>query len=390
MTLDEFLQLRNTQLTTVVENMKKTVGLLPDDLLLAVGSIVEGQGNSRSDLDLLLVTPREFGSHASFVAGRCIVDVRVLKVEELDKLLAVFENWSESPWQVTQAAPFTYDERILLHRLHHGLVLHRGENEQVAARIPSLLNLARLKLHVARQLARTIQVDMAGYRETQDYRSLVFAAQEVLGHAVDALLAGHRLTNPLPKWRSRLLESLPPDWEICLGHRPTGLSAAELFWRLHRAPLRAGRESSLKHALRITTFARAVFHWAETTLVGAGVKLRTKTWPRTGRKSREAPLPYLDFDVDFFLTNGHVTVARLNEFSGTLKMSATEFAMALLFDGTTTPSDAERFIYGSRETKKRPRIDNLVSAVARAGFHVSPDSRRPGKTKARMNSAKSK
>lgn len=373
MTLDEFLQLRKTQLTTVVENVHKTVGLGPDDLLLAVGSIVEGHGNSRSDLDLLLITPREFGSHASFVAGKCIVDVRVLKVAEVDELLARFENWSQSPWQVTHAAPLTYDERILLHRLHHGLALHRGENEQVTRRLPSLLNLARLKLHVARQLARTIQVDMAGYREVGDYRSLVFAAQEVLGHAVDALVAGHYLTNPLPKWRSRLLESLPSDWELSLGHRPTGLPAAERAWRLHRAPVRADRESSLKHALRIATFARAVFHWAETTLVGSSVKLQPKTWPRTVQKSSEAPLPYLDFDVDFFLSNGHVTVARLNEFSDTLKMSATEFAMALLFDGTTTPSEAERFIYGSRQSKMRSKIlASLVSEVVRVGFHVSP------------------
>ena len=371
MTLDEFLQLRNTDVSTVVEAVQKAVGLGPDDLLLAVGSIVEGQGNSRSDLDLLLITPGEFGSSASFVAGKCIVDIRFLKTSEIDGLLSRFEEWSQSPWQVAQAAPLTYEERVLLHRLHHGLILHCGADEQVTARIPSLLNLARLKLHVARQLARTIQVDMAGYREVKDYRSLVFAAQELLGHAIDALNAGHRLTNPLSKWRSRLLQSLPADWESGLGHRPEGLPAVELCWRLHRAPVRAGREASLKHALRIATFARAVFHWAETTLVGSGKKVQTKTWPRNGRKSREAPLPYLDFDVDFFLSNGHVTVARLNEFSGTLKLSAPQFAIALLFDGTTTPSEADRYIHGAEQSKKRTKaVESLVSQVVNANLHV--------------------
>ena len=377
MTLDEFLQLRQTQLPVVLLHVHKTMGLGADDVLLAVGSIVEGQGNSRSDLDLLLITPRDLNPRAAsgsvtLVAGKCIIDVRVLKVDEIGELLARFETWSHLPWDLTHAAPFTPAERILLHRLHHGLVLHRGENEQVTARIPALADLARLKLHVARQQARTIQVDMGGYREVGDYRSLVFAAQEVLGHAVDALLAGYQLTNPLPKWRSRLLESLPHDWEQSLRQRPTGLPAADLVFRLHRAPAQADRELALKHALGITTFARAVFLWAETTLVkGSSAESKTAAWPRVTRKASETPLPYLDFDVDFFLTNGHVTVARLNEFSETIKMSSTEFSLALLFDGATTAREAERFVYGSRHSKKGV-IDNLISNVVRAGFDLSP------------------
>src|SRR5829696_2572280 len=272
MTLDEFLQLRQTQLPAVLAHVQNTVGLGADDVLIAVGSIVEGQGNSRSDLDLILITPRDpsprvAGGSVTLVAGKCIIDVRVLAVDDTGELLARFGNWSQLPWDLTHAAPFTPDERILLHRLHHGLVLHCGEKEQVTAQIPALLDLARLKLHVARQLARTIQVDMVGYREVGDYRSLVFAAQELLGHAVDALLAGYQVTNPLPKWRSRMLESLPCDWEHSLGHRPTGLTAADLVFRLHRAPVRPDRELAVKYALRITTFARAVFLWAETSLV---------------------------------------------------------------------------------------------------------------------------
>jgi hypothetical protein len=376
MTLDEFLQLRQTQLPAVLLHVQKTVGLGAEDVLLAVGSIVEGLGNSRSDLDLLLITPRDLGPRAArgsvtLVAGKCIIDVRVIKVAEIGELLARFESWSHSPWDLTHAAPFTPAERILLHRLHHGLLLHRGDEEQVTARIPALIDLARLKLHVARQMTRTIQVDMAGYREVGDYRSLVFAAQEVLGHAVDALLAGYQVTNPLPKWRSRLLGSLPRDWEQSLRQRPTGLAAADLVFRLHRAPVRPDRELVLKHALRITTFARAVFLWAETTLVkGSSAKSKTAAWPRVTRKDGETPLPYLDFDVDFFLTNGHVTVARLNEFSETIKMSPTEFSLALLFDGATTAREAERFVYGSQSKKKV--VENLISNVVRAGFDISP------------------
>jgi hypothetical protein len=81
-------------------------------------------------------------------------------------------------------------------------------------------------------------------------------------------------------------------------------------------------------------------------------------------------LPYLDFDIDFLLTNGHVTVARLNEFSETIKMSPRDFSLTLLFDGTTTTREAERFIFGSKRGKGM--VDDLISQVVRAGFGVTP------------------
>lgn len=242
-------------------------------------------------------------------------------------------------------------------------------------RVPSLSALARLKLHVARQASRTTQVDMVGYREAGDYGSLVFAAQEVLGHAVDALLAGYRLTNPISKWRSRLLESLPPDWERSLAVRPTGLPAGQRVWSLHRAPERPDERPALEHAFRITTFARAVFTWAESSLIkGSSAPLRAAAWPRPERGSHDSPLPYLDFDVDFFLNDGRVTLARLNEFGETIEMSPREFALTLLFDGTTTAREAELVFDGNGRGRARPgAVERLLSRVARTGFSVSPE-----------------
>jgi hypothetical protein len=371
MRIDEFLRLRQTEMPAVLMNVDRAVGLGPDDVLLAVGSIVEGLGNSRSDLDLLFITPRQMDqSSVTLVVGKCIIDVAILAVEAIDELFTRFEEWSREPWNVTHIAPFTLEERTLLHRLRHGLILHCGEREKVTSRIPPAPDLARLKLHVARQQARTIQVDMAGYREAEDFSSLVFAAQDLLGHAVDALLAGHQITNFTAKWRSRLLKSLPSDWELALGARPTGLTAAQLAWSLHRAPVRPDQKLALKHALRIMTFARAVFLWSETTLV-KGARAKPKAWPRFKPQARDVRLPYLDFDIDFVMTNGHVTVARLNEFSETLKISQDDFALALLFDGTTTAREAERYVFGTRRGNARAKVvDDLLLRIREAGFNV--------------------
>src|SRR6202008_2286814 len=99
---------------------------------------------------------------------------------------------------------------------------------------PTREGLLRLKLHVARQAARTIQVDMAGLRDAGDHRSLAFAAQELMGHAIDAMLAAYGLSNPLLKWRSRLLERVPRDWELAMSVAPSGLTAGDRIWRLLR------------------------------------------------------------------------------------------------------------------------------------------------------------
>ena len=160
--------------------------------------------------------------------------------------------------------------------------------------------------------------------------------------------------------------------------RPTGLTAREQMWRLHRAPERPDKNLVLEHAFRITTFARAVFTWAELHLVkGSVVKFKPSARPRIEQETREAPLPYLDFDVDFFLEARRVTIARLNEFGETIELSPREFALTLLFDGETTASEAESIVSGSLRGKSGTVVtERLVAQVAGAGLSFSLNSKR--------------
>jgi|SRR6266404_2513021 len=377
MNIAEFLYLRGTKPSSVVAEVAATIGLADDDALLAVGSLVEGLGNSKSDLDLLLITSRCDGvssvqDSAALIVGGCIADLRIMRTVELEELLNRLDHWSRLPWEVTHAVKFTLEERTLMHRLLHGQVLHKDKRNRVAERTPSLVELARLKLHFARQMSRTIQVDMVGYRETGDYASLVFAAQELLGHAVDALLAGYNITNPLIKWRSRLLDLVPSNWERFLTVQPTGLTASQRVWRLHRAPETPDSKLALEHAQRITTFARAVFVWAELRLVKAEVVNERPTISNPSkRKASDLPLPRLDFDVDFLLAEEKVIIARLNEFGVSLELSPREFALTLLFDGITTRREAELIAYGAQRGKATSNvIDHFVSTVTGAGLTV--------------------
>lgn len=377
MDVEQFLRLRDADMPAIVEKANATIGLGSTDVLLVVGSLVEGLGNAKSDLDLLLITDRDASSLPSreipLVIGRCLSDVLIVGVPELRSLVTRLGEWAAQPWTISHAASFTLEERRLLHRLLHSFAVFDGRQEQDASWLPQHEQLARLKLHVARHLSRTIQVDMVGHRDDGDYASMTFAAQELLGHAVDALTAGHLLTNPTAKWRSRLLGRVEPDWQRALGIRQTGASAPDFFWHLHRAPAKPGSAFALVHSFRIASFARAAFAWAESRFpAGAPSRLDTAVASKgASAKSGDAPLPFLDFDVDFLREENSVYLGRLNEFEEPLELSPLEFALTLQFDGTTTAEEAAARLRGTHpHLDGKTLIEELINKTTAAGFCI--------------------
>jgi len=369
MNIDQYLQRGGAELDSVIAQVNAEVGLRSGDVLLAVGSLAEEMGTSRSDLDLLLITDRPKNkfpavNHVPVIVGGCLMDVQLWRIADFQDLVARFQAWAQTPWRVSHAADFSVEERSLLHRLIHCRVLQEDKQKRVMTGLPARRDLARLKLHVARHQARTVQVDMAGYREVGEYETLAFAAQELLGYATDALLAGYEMTNALTKWRSRLLGLLPDGWDRSLGIRPTGLTAQQHVWNLHRAPERPDQKSVLEHAFRITAFARVAFLWSELRLVQNSIKAEPANWRRVPINTRAARLPYLDFDVDFFMGDDRFFLARLNEFAEPIEVSPREIRLALLFDGKTTVREAQKIGAG---------VDKLVTRIGRAGLTVSLD-----------------
>jgi hypothetical protein len=365
--LDEFCRAGGIDVSSIPDEVDASLGLARGDALLAAGSVVEGLGNSRSDLDLLLFTARPEQllprrDEVALVIGRHVVDVRILRWSQVEAQLSRLREWRDQPWDVTHHAGFTMEDRVLLHRLLHGRALSfpaSGDSPRPAAD-----DLALLKLHVARHMSRTIQVDLCGYLECEDYASLVFAAQELLGHAVDALVAAHGLTNPHPKWRMRLLSAVPANWETFVVLRPEHMSIAERTWRLHRAPEHLRREECLRHALDISSFARAVFLWSERRL-----RLRRPSerlaWPDAKPSGADSTLPDLSLDVDFLLSDGDAALGRLNGFGETLGLSAGELDVAVLCDGITTARAAEAV---AAIPTSGSLADDLIPLLARAGL----------------------
>ncbi|MCE9667082.1 hypothetical protein LY474_04570 [Myxococcus stipitatus] len=344
MDLTEFLARRKLTLDAITIRAREALCLTDADVLFVCGSLVEGLGNETSDIDLYLVTSRTDIAFTSlndvaFAVGPIVCDVRVLDREALERLLTAFERWERQPRQPRAATGLTEDDRKLLHRLRTGRALHgAGELERYQARVPQA-HLARHKLDWARYQANTLQIDLAGLNGVSDWVSMLFVAQELLGHAVDGLVAGHGFTNPTRKWRARLLEALPPDWERLLPGRPSGLSAQERYLGLHQAPPRPTASDVTRFTHRIVAFARAVFTWAEQRLLAP----QLPSVPVIEERAEGGePLPALDFDVTVRLRDERYDLTRLNAGTPPLQLTAQAWSVLSLFDGETSHEQALR------------------------------------------------
>jgi hypothetical protein len=364
----QFLAAHRITLPQVVQAADSVLRLAPDDVLFLSGSLVEGIGNSSSDLDLFLLTARQDVEYTAcltdvaLVVDGCLIDVRVLTHDAVRALLSRFQHWAEQPRIPRRSFEFVADERKLLYRLATATPLH-GDRQFDALRAQlSDRNLLRHKLDWARHLAGCLQVDLVGLRADGDHASMLLSAQEVLGHAVDALLAGSGFANPDAKWRVRYLSRLPPDWERRLPGRGSALPAVDRYLALNRLPATTDPAAVLGHVQRVVAFSRSVFVWAERALLGDPGEpefpgLFRPVPPGGGGSS----LPALDLDVDLRFVEDHFEIFRLNDDGPAYEVSDAACAALCLFDGQTLDQEL---------AAPQSLVEEVLAMVAAAGFGI--------------------
>lgn len=376
MNLQEYTRQHNITIEAIVAQVDVAIRLAAEDVLFAAGSLVEGLGNAKSDLDLFLLTCRQDIQFTSLndvtvIVGKCVVDIRVVQLSVVDSLLQRFDQWAKMPRQPRRAFEFTEDERKLLHRIRCGQVLHGAEP---FGRLRSRLDfreLARHKLDWSRHLANTLQIDLAGFRSAGDACSMMFVAQELLALTIDGLLAAHGDTNPNWKWRCRLLGRLPSDLELRLPGRPTGLSPTERFLSLHQPPRRVVLHEVVNYSLRIVAFSRTILPWAEFMLLAPEHEV-VPAVPLTQPDDVGGPyLPHLDLDVAVEFREGSFEVRRLNEPGQRFLLSPRAYSLFCLFDGETPRAYALR--YAERLTTEKSggtSVEEIATLVRHAQLEV--------------------
>ncbi|WFU25150.1 hypothetical protein QA649_02575 [Bradyrhizobium sp. CB1717] len=374
MDLTEYLHRRGATLTDLDIGVGKALGRSGEDVLFASGSLVEDLGNPHSDLDLYLISARTDVPCDIHVLplGSVTVDVAVMRPDELDRLLARFEEYTRQERDTGEAWKFSPDERLLLHRLVVGRAIWRPDTlGALQARINPIA-LASHKLNYALHAAKRLQLDLEGCRVAGDWQTMLLAAQDLLNQTIDGLLAGYVKTNPTEKWRAQLLKRLPSNWDLQIPGRVSGRPALDHYLVLNRLPSFFDAASVYDYALQIAAFSRRIFPWAGWKLCSFGRtessfgSLYDKAPARKAAEVCEEKLCHLELDVLFVYSEEKFQARRLSTTDGAFDLSAEAVNILCHFDGVSDQETAEK---ADGRCESMPLCD-AHSFIASAGFRA--------------------
>lgn len=177
------------------------------------GSLIEGIGNARSDLDVFVVTPHGDVESAvdavPFTFGEARIDISYAEDIRVDTEVWTIHSIRVAAKQLREvplddrAAMTSMDERRLqlAHRIRIGVpTVH----DEMFRSIQGLFDYARLAFVLCnRFLADYLNdaEDAAGAIGAGDGGTALLTSRAALGSVVDAYLAAHGETNAKPKWR---------------------------------------------------------------------------------------------------------------------------------------------------------------------------------------------
>lgn len=196
------------------------------------GSLAEGLGNRGSDVDIFVIADREpDGPHIIRKSDFCI------SIHFAGRRRVDFEYWPASaPVRIAEkldrlrlgddfvAEKLTPVEELFVHRLFIGLPLSGASG---FATLQGIFDRARFSGYLTQQAIHRIDgahEDLCGMLEEQQWDVAVLRARDLMELSVDAWSFHRGRTNPLSKWRSRLLERCGDDAQANLVRRA--------FWEL--------------------------------------------------------------------------------------------------------------------------------------------------------------
>lgn len=269
MRLDAFLSAHGSSRADLVATLlRETQG--PDDApLFLSGSLVEGLGNHRSDVDAYLVSATGAGEHAAFgdvillELSDIIVDLEVVAPARLDALLdrlAAFP--SSAPRDPRRAAvAFSPGETKLLHNLRVAEPV-RGASRLVDLRSRlDVRALARIGLDLASVMLDAIHVDVLGFIEAGDDASARLQLRAFASQLAAALLAALGDTGLAEKWRTRRLAlAASARGSLAL---PGGLTIARTVSRLAELDYTIAMQPPPSVLPQLVRLSHAIIPWAQ-------------------------------------------------------------------------------------------------------------------------------
>jgi len=192
-----------------------------DAVVYLSGSIVTGQANPWSDIDVFVVSDRE--PHSDFVMpattnvvvphllpGRRI-DFEYWKPSMVDSMAERLEAHKFASGESIQGATFMQIELIFIHRVRIGIpLLDPSGFDELWRRFDYGRLASFLTEEAIRHLDAEVE-DLIGMHKGGDRDTAIWVARQVLDVSVQAYLHSTGITDPVAKWTMRYLEALDPS-----------------------------------------------------------------------------------------------------------------------------------------------------------------------------------
>ncbi|WP_330961987.1 hypothetical protein [Photobacterium sp. 53610] len=174
------------------------------------GSLVEGFGTLRSDIDLFILYDNPLPLHHVEMVkeGSILLDVEYWDFNHVETLLErLEENYLIPSDNNRRVLEFTPEEREFLHRLYHGRSVFEGDGslKELQARIRKTW-LQQLLFDRSIIRCNNAHLDVIGALDSGDLRTAAYQLQSFVGFLADIHLSGIGYTNPAYKWRFAALE----------------------------------------------------------------------------------------------------------------------------------------------------------------------------------------
>lgn len=230
------------------------------------GSLVEGFGNQCSDVDIFVVGALKPSGQTVIKKSKFSIAIHFLGKRRVD-----FEYWPEDVMReladklahIDVRKDFVAEkldpvEELFIHRLKIGIPLARPERLQ---ELRSHFNFELFTRYLAQQSIHRIDgalEDLYGMIDDLDTDVALMRARDLVGLACDAYC--HRLgnTNPLPKWRPKVLAALAGRERVD--------EVAAMFWRLQFPEgnlLRRDMPAARAYLMECISFANQIVDWLQ-------------------------------------------------------------------------------------------------------------------------------
>lgn len=360
MFLETFLQRHQLDVDRLTSAVREHLAPANGEVCYVTGSLVEGLGNYRSDIDVYLLTERDLsdrllgGTMTMLALGNSALDIEVKSPRLVETLLARLADLPSDQVRDhrVSALAFSPAELKFLHNLRISAPLgneaaHRAVIDRIDTR-----SLSRILFDYSVAWADTLHTDLLGLIEEGDYLSARHLLLQYLGHLAGAFLAATGNTNPADKWRVRKLTQL--EQSSCTEPLPGGLDIARTaaaFQSLYLTCEANGRAVRAQLS-RILKLAYAIIPWGQRRFL-SGEPLT----PKPGDASQPRivpPPPSPDRNGDEILRPLMIG-CRVRYAGGGYALTAIDhpaifnlndlaYELLLHFDGSTTTDDAVRHL----------------------------------------------